>query len=186
MFASDLKTGTIIQRIVDGKEKWPGAVLSLSTSDDKVVADIEWFDGTEKSSIVVAGVHSHTPLPSTCTTHRYMHNTRVHFSSSPALLYHLLGDGACKWEVLDPSISVITYLGKGSAVKLFTGPDPALIRAYRKCLCACSCMSLPDLQFFQWKRMRFCPSCIEIPLLFVMWFRVRLSADANGCSKSIS
>ena len=56
MSAADLKTGTIIQRIVNGKEKWPGAVLSLSTSDDKVVADIEWFDGTKTSSIVLAGL----------------------------------------------------------------------------------------------------------------------------------
>ena len=95
-------------------------MLSVSTLDDKVLADIEWFDGTEKSKIVLVGVHSHTRLPSTCATRRHTHNTRVHFSSSP-LPYHLLGAGASKWAVLDDSTCVITYLGKGNAVKLFSG-----------------------------------------------------------------
>ena len=81
--ASALGTGTVIHRILSAKEKWPGTVTRLTTFEDKVLAEIEWFDGSEKLTIVLAGLHSHARPPSTCTTHRYTHNTRVHFSPSP-------------------------------------------------------------------------------------------------------
>ena len=133
--ASALGTGTVIHRILSAKEKWPGTVTRLTTFEDKVLAEIEWFDGSEKLTIVLAGLQSYARPPARATKHMHntqvhTHNTRVHFSPSP-LPYHLLGDGASKWEVLDESTYVITYLGKSSAVKLFLGPDPALIRALR-------------------------------------------------------
>ena len=51
-----LAVGSIVNVCISAKEKWLGTILEMSSAEETVEAVMDWFDGSEKSSVVLAGV----------------------------------------------------------------------------------------------------------------------------------
>ena len=76
--AGKLAGGDVLKLHV-GKEAWLGSVISISCTDEAVTALMEWFDGSERRDVRLAGVlrapfscaqestHTHTSPPRTNT-----------------------------------------------------------------------------------------------------------------------
>ena len=77
--------GAMLQVTLNPKDKWTGAVVSVSTTADAVSAVMDWCDGTGQTIICLAG------------------------------------EDAVEWAELDDFTSIITYLGKSNARKVFAG-----------------------------------------------------------------
>ena len=109
--AEALSEGTMLQVTLNPKEKWTGAVVSLSITADAVSAVVDWCDGTGHTRICLAG------------------------------------EGALQWAVLDDFTSIITYLGKSNAGKVFAG-TLLVACACQKKLCSDCSTSLAVLSLF--------------------------------------
>ena len=140
--AEAVKVDTMLQVLLSAKDKWPGAVVSVSVTEDTVSAVMDWCDGTARTRIVLAGITRPFAWPvhdslrnwfvfiSACDSVCFQFSLRFRSHYKSCVCLHMLlnhswcsnvGTDAVQWKVLEDFNSIITYLGKPNAGKLFTG-----------------------------------------------------------------